>query len=284
MSVHFLDRRISELSAIQRTLNSPNSSIRNLKLHWRPRTSPVSIPRAHVTRGDYSQVSPTLLAAPDGQICIVGATSTGKSTFGINQLFEIAERTVLSVQPNRANCANFENEMNIEVPSVCNVNPGVYSLPPYCDYIDLMETSDIVMPGSLYVTTVENLVRYISTYSSLPHFTTIVLDEFHIAENNMVQAYGLLSSMDHHVEIVYASATPPGMNAPFSIPEDVFQLKVPGFVPSLPPDDIVDTLWDPRPYFDHSGTIMYLMPTANEALRLKRLLNINSHMDVHVVT
>lgn len=282
--VHFLDRRIRELADIKKTLQRPTGSIANLKKFWKPRTTPVSMPLATVYRGDYSSVIPTLLGSPDGQICLMGATSTGKSTYGLLDLFVSRERKVLLVQPNSSNIGNTLAEFNDRMQTYVHNNPGVYPRVPFCHQIDLLKTADFYMPEELYVTTVENFVDYISKYESCPHFTTIVIDEYHISENKMVEGTGMMWAMDHHCELICASATPPGQPVATTFPEDITVIEVEGFTPTLPPDDLKDTLWDPEDMIEHQGTIVYAMPTNEAALKLEVSLRNLGYTDINVVT
>jgi len=281
--MNFFDRRDKELAIIEGLLDRGDVSFSSLPVVFQARLTPVSLPVAHVTRGEYSQVQTVLETSVSGQAIVQGPTSSGKSTFGLLDL--LPYHKTLLVQPNNSTIANILKEFNEEMQVFVKNNPGVYPEPPLCEQIDLDITAEWFLPGSLYVTSVTDLLNYMSKYHSLPHFSLIVVDEFHFPERDMVSVVGLLQAIDHHVGVLYISATPPGLPLLPGNPVDVVDAPVDGFVRSEdPPRDILDTVWDPTELMTTQGTVVYAVATDNIAIGLKESLQVLGFTDVAVVT
>lgn len=217
-----------------------------------------------VSRGNYSAVLKSIVRSNNKGFVITGPTGCGKSTVALLPLF-IRKVRVLVVEPTQANAANIYHEFANILPNL--FNSGV--IPWFVPSVQFVAPTVMRPPYTdLQVTTTEKLLEYFEFYGKLPAVDYLIVDEFHLPIQSMVQVVELLRTFDLGPKYVFVSATAVGYAVNPQLPKAVTQIygQLPlGQVPSrLEGSDL-----DPRRWFSRGdGTVGIVAPSVVVAQRL----------------
>ncbi len=211
-----------------------------------------------VKRGDYNKVRSSIVEGPDGGYVITGPTGCGKSTVALLKLFSNKQTRVLVVEPTQANAANIEHEFRHILPNLVARVPGLGRVPDVA--FQALTTLKEPLP-QLVVTTTKKVLEYFNYHGQITQFDYLVLDEFHLPIEDMVEVVELLRTFNVCKKYILVSATAQGFKVHPQLPKAV--TRVTGVLPlGKFPAVLEGSDLDPRVFAQHAdGTYAVVTPS-----------------------
>lgn len=241
--------------------------LRNFNLSSLQRPKDMVETHVPVKRGDYNKVRSSIIEGDDGGYVITGPTGCGKSTVALLKLFSSRKTRVLVVEPTQANAANIEHEFRHILPNLVTRIPSLGEVPDVA--FRALTTAREPLP-QLVVTTTEKVLEYFNYYGQILQFDYLVLDEFHLPIEDMVEMVELMRTFNVAKKYILVSATAEGFKVNAQLPPAVTRIQ--GVLPvGEIPAQLEGSDLDPRVWADRAdGTYGVVAPSVTMAHTLYR--------------